>query len=104
MPHNLFLHTSIIQSRKINRTSKSKTREALWFLSMDTGLSLLLSFFINMAVVCLFAMSSQSCNKLSVMIRISDAAMPECLQRLGSWVPYVWAMGLLAAGQVRVAL
>lgn len=50
MPHNLYLHSSIVQTRNYERTTEGK-REAIKFATIDSTLSLFLAFFINAAIL-----------------------------------------------------
>ncbi|MGP8268703.1 MAG: Nramp family divalent metal transporter [Terracidiphilus sp.] len=50
MPHNLYLHSSIVQSRKYERTAKGK-REAITMANIDSGLALTLALFVNAAIL-----------------------------------------------------
>ena len=50
MPHNLYLHSSIVQTRNYPRTNEGK-REALKFATMDSTFALMLAFFINAAIL-----------------------------------------------------
>lgn len=50
MPHNLYLHSSIVQTRNYERTQEGK-REAIKFATIDSTLSLFLAFFINAAIL-----------------------------------------------------
>ncbi len=50
MPHNLYLHSSIVQSRKYERTSKGK-REAVHMANVDSALALTLALFVNAAIL-----------------------------------------------------
>src|SRR5215203_830470 len=54
MPHNLYLHSSIVQTRKVLPDDKSK-REAIRFATLDSTLALLFAFFINAAILILAA-------------------------------------------------
>lgn len=54
MPHNLYLHSSIIQTRDYPRTEKGK-REAIKFATIDSTFSLMLAFFINASILILSA-------------------------------------------------
>nr|WP_312418708.1 Nramp family divalent metal transporter [Epilithonimonas sp.] len=54
MPHNLYLHSSIVQTRGYPRTTEGK-KEALKFASLDSSLSLMLAFFINAAILIISA-------------------------------------------------
>merc|ERR1719427_1078564 len=48
MPHNLFLHSALVQSRVIDRSTKEAVEEANYYFTMEGGISLLVSFYINM--------------------------------------------------------
>lgn len=54
MPHNLYLHSSIVQTRQYKRTPKGK-KEAVTFSVMDSTLSLTMAFLINSAILILGA-------------------------------------------------
>jgi manganese transport protein len=56
MPHNLYLHSSIIQTRAYPRTRTGK-RMALLYGTWDSMLSLSVAFFINAAILILCAAS-----------------------------------------------
>ncbi len=50
MPHNLYLHSSIVQTRKYLDTHASKT-EAIRFASLDSSIALMSALFINAAIL-----------------------------------------------------
>jgi manganese transport protein len=50
MPHNLYLHSSIVQTRAYSDTFESK-REAIRFASIDSAVALMLALFINAAIL-----------------------------------------------------
>jgi manganese transport protein len=50
MPHNLYLHSSIVQSRKYERTPKGK-REAIAMANIDSALALTIALFVNAAIL-----------------------------------------------------
>jgi manganese transport protein len=50
MPHNLYLHSSIVQSRRYKRTPEGK-REAIKFANLDSALALTLALFVNAAIL-----------------------------------------------------
>jgi len=54
MPHNLYLHSSIVQTRKFERTPEGK-REAIKFASIDSATALMFALFINAAILILAA-------------------------------------------------
>jgi manganese transport protein len=50
MPHNLYLHSSIVQSRRYKRTPEGK-REAVHLANVDSALALTLALFVNAAIL-----------------------------------------------------
>ena len=97
MPHNLYLHSSLVQSRKIERNKKG-IRQALKFNFIDSAIALNLAFFVNAAILILAAAVFYK-NGMYEVAEIQDAhALLEPL--LGSSVaPAFFAIALIAAGQ-----
>ena len=54
MPHNLYLHSSIVQTRSFERTPEGK-REAIKFATIDSSFALMFALFINAAILILAA-------------------------------------------------
>jgi len=54
MPHNLYLHSSIVQTRKYEQTAGGK-REAIKFATIDSTAALMFALFINAAILILAA-------------------------------------------------
>src|SRR3954466_10499397 len=54
MPHNLYLHSALVQSRKLQRNARS-IRGAIFYNTLDTTASLLIAFLINAAILILAA-------------------------------------------------
>src|SRR5260221_3633688 len=54
MPHNLYLHSSIVQTRAFEHTEEGK-RKAIKFATIDSTAALMLAFFINAAILILAA-------------------------------------------------
>jgi manganese transport protein len=54
MPHNLYLHSALVQTRKIENDPASR-RRAVWYNSIDTSLSLSVAFLVNAAILVLAA-------------------------------------------------
>jgi manganese transport protein len=50
MPHNLYLHSAIVQTRQYARTSEGK-REAIRFCNIDSAIALTFAFFVNAAIL-----------------------------------------------------
>ncbi|MBE9605815.1 Nramp family divalent metal transporter [Acetobacteraceae bacterium H6797] len=56
MPHNLYLHSSIVQTRDYDRTTEGK-REAIGFAVADSTIALMLALFVNAAILILAAVA-----------------------------------------------
>jgi manganese transport protein len=54
MPHNLYLHSSIVQTRQIENTIEGK-RSAIRFATIDSTVALMLALFVNAAILILSA-------------------------------------------------
>src|SRR6266581_6886015 len=54
MPHNLYLHSSIVQTRKFEQTREGK-HEAIKFATIDSSVALMFALFINGAILILSA-------------------------------------------------
>jgi manganese transport protein len=54
MPHNLYLHSSIVQTRKYGDTVANR-REAIGFASLDSAVALMFALFINAAILVMAA-------------------------------------------------
>jgi manganese transport protein len=54
MPHNLYLHTALVQTRKLQR-DESSVRRAIRFNTVDTMVALTIAFFVNAAILVLAA-------------------------------------------------
>jgi manganese transport protein len=55
MPHNLYLHSALVQSRKVQRDMRS-IRSAIRFNTIDSTVALIIAFFVNAAILVLAAM------------------------------------------------
>lgn len=96
MPHNLYLHSSLVQTRKIERTSKG-IKDALKYNFIDTTVALNLAFFVNAAILILAATAFYK-NGLHEVAEIQDAYM--LLNNIfGSVAPTLFAIALIASGQ-----
>lgn len=97
MPHNLYLHSSIVQTRAFKRDEQGK-RTAVKFASIDSTFSLFLAFFINAAILILAAAAFYGTRYANV-AGISDAYK---LLSPVLGVPIassIFAIALLASGQ-----
>lgn len=96
MPHNLYLHSSLVQTRKFDRDEKG-IREAIKFNFIDTAVALNLAFFVNAAILILAAAAFYK-NGLHEVAEIQDAHM--LLGNIfGNVAPTLFALALIAAGQ-----
>ena len=97
MPHNLYLHSSIVQTRDYPRTDAGRT-EAIKFATIDSTGSLFLAFFINGAILVLAAAAfhfsgNQSVADISDAHRLLDPLLGVKLASI------LFAVALLASGQ-----
>jgi manganese transport protein len=97
MPHNLYLHSSLVQTRKFDRT-KAGIKQALKYNFIDSTIALNLAFFVNAAILILAAATFYKVGMFEV-AEIQDAhKLLEPL--LGTkWAPILFAVALIAAGQ-----
>ena len=96
MPHNLYLHSSLVLSRKINTKSKQSVHEANIYNAIESAISLFISFLISFAVVGTFAFyHDTSTTPIDLNLRNADQALQ---QSFGSGARVIWGLGLLAAG------
>ena len=97
MPHNLYLHSSIVQTRNYPRTTEGK-REALKFSTWDSSLSLMLAFFINAAILIISAATFHTSGNKNV-ADINDAYQL-LTPLLGTTLASIFfGIALLASGQ-----
>ena len=55
MPHNFYLHSALVKTRKVNRNNKKAVSEANKYFFIEGAIALLISFVINLFVVSVFA-------------------------------------------------
>jgi len=138
MPHNLYLHSGLVLSRRINRNAPNRVWTAINYNFIESALALLFSFFVNLAIVatnagnfyaescaiedggpytCLSVAAFQdsknqgSGTACTMPITIEGSNQGMCGELgladeglalkhvLGESALYIWAIGLLAAGQ-----
>ena len=96
MPHNLYLHSSLVQTRKINRT-EAGIKSAIKFNVFDTVIALNVAFVVNAAILILAA-SAFFTNGFFKVAEIQDAY--KLLEHIfGSLAPILFAIALIASGQ-----
>ena len=97
MPHNLYLHSSIVQTRAFDQTDPGK-REAIRFATLDSTVALSLALFINAAILILAASTFHSAGRTDV-AEIQDAYQL-LTPMLGAGIAStLFAVALLASGQ-----
>lgn len=97
MPHNLYLHSSIVQTRKYTDDEAGKA-EAIKFVTIDSTVALMIAFFINAAILIVAAAV------FHVNGRTDVAEIQEAYKLLSPLVDVplastLFALALLAAGQ-----
>ncbi|RKK02097.1 divalent metal cation transporter MntH [Pseudoroseomonas wenyumeiae] len=95
MPHNLYLHTAIVQSRDTGRDESGK-REAIRFASIDSTVALVIALLINSAILILAAAAFHTRGHTEV-AEIGDAHTL-LAPLLGTAAPFLFAIALLACG------
>ncbi|HVZ83516.1 MAG TPA: Nramp family divalent metal transporter [Terracidiphilus sp.] len=97
MPHNLYLHSSIVQSRRYQRTAEGK-RDAIHMANVDSALALTLALFVNAAILIVAAAVFHRSGHFEV------AAIEDAYKLLSPLVgaagaSTLFAVALLASGQ-----
>ena len=96
MPHNLYLHSSLVQTRKIDRSDEG-IKKALKYNRIDTTIALNAAFLVNAAILILAA---------SIFFKTGNTEVAEIKEAyrllpsfLGDTAPILFALALIAAGQ-----
>jgi manganese transport protein len=96
MPHNLYLHSALVQSRKIDRTEQG-IKQAIKYNRVDSAIALNIAFLVNSAILILAA---------TVFFKTGNTQVAELHQAhkllpgfLGPLAPILFAVALIAAGQ-----
>ncbi|KAK5984154.1 Natural resistance-associated macrophage protein 2 [Trichostrongylus colubriformis] len=121
MPHNLYLHSALVKSRKVDRSKRERVSEANFYFTIESAIALTCSFFINVFVVAVFAHGFYQ--KTNYEVRTScdarhgifdpyafpynnETATSDIYKagiflgcEFGHAALYVWAIGIFAAGQ-----
>jgi manganese transport protein len=96
MPHNLYLHSALVQTRKIKRDNAGIKR-ALKLNFIDSAIALNLAFFVNAAILVLAATVFFKTGRTEVAeIKTAHVLLKELL---GNTAPVLFAVALIAAGQ-----
>src|ERR1051325_8113705 len=97
MPHNLYLHSSIVQTRKFEQTPQGK-REAIKFATIDSTVALMFALFINAAILIVSAATFHRSGHTDV-AEISQAYHLLSPILGASFAGVLFALALLASGQ-----
>lgn len=123
MPHNLYLHSALVKSRKVDRTKELEVREANFYVAIESTIALGVSLFINIMVTSVFAIGLY--NKTNYQVHnvclsgpqsdiidpntfpINNETVDADLYKAGVYLGcafglpalYIWAIGIFAAGQ-----
>lgn len=97
MPHNLYLHSALVQTRKIQKTNEGIKQALKWNL-IDSTIALNIAFFVNAAILILAAKVFFSTGRTNV------AELKEAHGLLAGLLgtklaPILFAVALIAAGQ-----
>ncbi|XP_052202652.1 metal transporter Nramp2-like [Diospyros lotus] len=100
MPHNVFLHSALVQSRKIDPKRKGHVQEALNYYSIESSVALFISFIINVFVTTVFAKGFYGTKQANSIGLVNAGRYLQEKYGQGSFlILYIWGVGLLAAGQ-----
>jgi manganese transport protein len=96
MPHNLYLHSSLVQTRRVARMVDSKAQACKYNL-LDSAIALNAAFFVNAAILVL---SAAVFHRHGIIVTEIQQAHKLLEQLLGNQVaPIAFGLALLAAGQ-----
>ncbi|CAJ1051730.1 natural resistance-associated macrophage protein 2-like isoform X2 [Xyrichtys novacula] len=120
MPHNIYLHSALVKSRDIDRKNKREVKEANKYFFIESTIALFVSFLINVFVVAVFAEAfynktnmevNQECNATGSphtdLFPLNNGTLEVDIYKggvvlgcfFGPAALYIWAVGILAAGQ-----
>lgn len=120
MPHNVYLHSALVKSRDVDRLNKKEVKDANKYFFIESTIALFLSFLINVFVVAVFAEAFYEKTNIEVYSVCNASGSPhshlfplnnETLEVdiyrggvvlgcfFGPAALYIWAVGILAAGQ-----
>ena len=97
MPHNLYLHSALVQTRKINRNHGS-IMKSLRMNNIDSGLALNIAFFVNAAILILAAAAFFNTGHHEI-ASLQDAHKLLAPLLGSKFAPILFAVALIAAGQ-----
>jgi manganese transport protein len=95
MPHNLYLHSSVVQTRRYEENNEGK-REAIRFATIDSTVALMFALFVNSAILILAAAAFYRAGRTDI-AEIQDA-YKLLTPLLGGFAGTAFAVALLACG------
>lgn len=103
MPHNLYLHSSIVQSRKYDRNNNDDKAQAIKYATIDSNIQLSIAFVINCLLLTLGAalFFGSNADELGGFYDLYHALKTQPLlgATLGGVMSTLFAVALLASGQ-----
>uniref|UniRef100_A0A3P8NP91 Solute carrier family 11 member 2 n=1 Tax=Astatotilapia calliptera TaxID=8154 RepID=A0A3P8NP91_ASTCA len=112
MPHNIYLHSALVKSREVDRKNKKEVKEANKYFFIESAIALFVSFLINVFVVAVFAQAFYSKSNMDVvsvhdLFPLNNNTLEVDIYKggivlgcfFGPAALYIWAIGILAAGQ-----
>ena len=102
MPHNLYLHSSLSQTRKINHKDKKDVRKAVRFMTWDSNLQLSLAFIVNSLLLILGAsLFFGHASEISAFSQMYNALQDSTIAGAiaSSTLSTLFALALLASGK-----
>ncbi|XP_078321289.1 natural resistance-associated macrophage protein 2-like isoform X1 [Crassostrea virginica] len=118
MPHNIYLHSALVKSRDVDRTKRDHIQEANKYFFVEAAIALFISFLINVFVTAVFAEGFYGRNITQVYDSCIERDVPHASVfnttnlevdifrggvflgcQFGLAAMYIWAVGILAAGQ-----
>ncbi len=97
MPHNLYLHSALVQTRKIERSSEG-IRKSIFYNFIDSAIALNAAFFVNAAILILAATAFYKTGHMGV-AKIEEAHSMLAPLLGSKLAPILFAIALIAAGQ-----
>uniref|UniRef100_A0A0D9VWA1 Uncharacterized protein n=1 Tax=Leersia perrieri TaxID=77586 RepID=A0A0D9VWA1_9ORYZ len=98
-PHNVFLHSALVQSRKIDPHKEYQVREALRYYTIESSMALVVPFMINLFVTTVFAKGFYGTKEASnIGLENAGHFLQEKFGEGFFPILYIWGVGLLAAG------
>ena len=95
MPHNLYLHSALVQTRRIGADAQSKSSACRYYL-LDAAIALNIAFFVNAAIL---IVSAAVFGRRGLDVTSIEEAYKLLPTFLGKAAPILFGVALLCAGQ-----